>query len=110
MLSDFISKPYQDALNVAGRRHDIIGIHVHDLRDKVLPEMGMLRIQDAESSQTRWVDTSSRHFRERYLQDFLSREQQTKNDFARSGSSWVSVRTDEDYVKTLKLFFKTRKG
>jgi len=110
LLSDFISKPYQDALNVAGRRHDIIGIHVHDLRDKVLPEMGMLRIQDAESSQTRWVDTSSRHFRERYLQDFLSREQQTKNDFARSGSSWVSVRTDEDYVKTLKLFFKTRRG
>lgn len=109
ILSDFISSPYQDALNVAGKRHDIVGIHVHDNRDKEIPNVGIINVQDSESGQTVWVDTSSPSFQKQYKADFLKQEQQTKDAFMKSGSSYVPIQTDDDYVKKLQLFFKARK-
>lgn len=109
MLSDFISAPFQDALNVAGKRHDIIGINVHDLRDKEIPKIGVVKIQDAESGQDMWVDTSSDSFQKAYQLKYTQQETQTKNTFLKSGASFVPIRTDEDYVKRLHLFFKGRR-
>ncbi len=63
LLSDFISEPYKEALNVAGKRHDIIGINVSDKRDKEMPDIGVMKVRDAESGKMIWVDTSSTAFR-----------------------------------------------
>lgn len=109
ILSDFISAPYNDALNVAGKRHDIIGINVFDKRDKEIPDVGVIQVQDAESGQLVWVDTSSLAFQRQYKSSYLKQEQQTKEVFMKSGSSFVPIQTDEDYVKKLQLFFKGRK-
>ena len=109
MLSDFISAPFQDALNVAGKRHDIIGINVHDLRDKEIPKIGVVKIQDAESGKDMWVDTSSDSFQKAYQLKYTQQETHTKNTFLKSGASFVPIRTDEDYVKRLQLFFKGRR-
>jgi uncharacterized protein (DUF58 family) len=110
LLSDFISAPYQDALNIAGKRHDIIGIHVHDKRDREMPAVGVIKMQDAESGDGFWVDTSSSSFQKTYKNLFLKREQDTKEAFSKSGSSMLPIQTDEDYVKKLQLFFKGRRG
>lgn len=109
ILSDFISAPYNDALNVAGKRHDIIGINVFDKRDKEIPDVGVIQVQDAELGQLVWVDTSSLAFQKQYKSSYLKQEQQTKEVFMKSGSSFVPIQTDEDYVKKLQLFFKGRK-
>jgi uncharacterized protein (DUF58 family) len=109
LLSDFISAPFNDALNVAGKRHDIIGIQVNDIRDRIIPKVGVLKVQDAESGFVSWVDTSSSAFQKNYQAQFVKREQYVKDAFVKSGSSFVPIQTDEDYVKKLQLFFKGRR-
>jgi uncharacterized protein (DUF58 family) len=109
LLSDFISEPYKEALNVAGKRHDIIGINVSDKRDKEIPDVGVMNVRDAESGKMIWVDTSSTSFRKTYAENYLQHEQHTRDVFMKSGSSFVPIQTDDDYVQKLQLFFKARK-
>lgn len=86
----------------------MIGIHVHDPRDKSLPNIGLIKIQDSESGKERWIDTDNKSFQKKY-QQFSSFEQQTKDFFTKCGSSLLSIRISiEDYVKKLQLFFKSR--
>ena len=109
LLSDFISEPYKEALNVAGKRHDIIGINVSDKRDKEMPDIGVMKLRDAESGKMIWVDTSSTSFRKKYAANYQQHEQYTRDVFMKSGSSFVPIQTDDDYVQKLQLFFKARK-
>lgn len=109
LLSDFISEPYKEALNVAGKRHDIIGINVSDKRDKEMPDIGVMKVRDAESGKMIWVDTSSTSFRKKYAANYQQHEQYTRDVFMKSGSSFVPIETDDDYVQKLQLFFKARK-
>lgn len=108
MLSDFLSGNYQDALNIAAKRHDVVGIQVYDQRDKELPPVGLIQVADAETGATQWVDTADRRVRQYYEQQFLQHSQYCKNAFMKSGAELVSVRTDEDYVKALQTFFLKR--
>ena len=109
ILSDFVSSPFSDALNVAGKRHDIIGINVHDKRDRELPDVGVIKVQDAETGNMVWIDTSSSSFQKNYKANYLKHEQATKEVFMKSGSAFVPIQTDDDYVKKLQLFFKARR-
>jgi uncharacterized protein (DUF58 family) len=109
LLSDFISASYQDALQVAAKRHDIIGMHVFDKRDKELPDIGIVKVIDAESGLEKWIDTSSEKFSKLYTYQFQQRETETKNIFLKSGAAFVPLQTDDDYIKKLQQFFKTRK-
>jgi uncharacterized protein (DUF58 family) len=108
MLSDFLSGNYQDALNIAAKRHDVVGIQVYDQRDKELPAVGLIQVADAETGATQWIDTADRRVRQYYEQQFLQHSQYCKNAFMKSGAELVSVRTDEDYVKALQTFFLKR--
>jgi uncharacterized protein (DUF58 family) len=108
MLSDFLSSNYQDALNIAAKRHDVVGVQVYDQRDKELPPVGLIQVADAETGGTQWIDTNDRRVRQYYEQQFLQHSQYCKNAFMKSGAELVSVRTDEDYVKALQTFFLNR--
>ena len=108
MLSDFLSGNYQDALNIAAKRHDVVGVQVYDQRDKDLPPVGLIQVADAETGATQWIDTTDRRVRQYYEQQFLQHAQYCKNAFMKSGAELVSVRTDEDYVKALQTFFLNR--
>jgi uncharacterized protein (DUF58 family) len=108
ILSDFIDTNYADALRVAASRHDIIGVKIWDKMDKDLPKMGMLRIEDAETGEQRWVDTSSAYVRHEYQKEFFAQTDYCSRTFKRSGSDLLHVQTDEDYVKILQKFFLSR--
>jgi uncharacterized protein (DUF58 family) len=108
MLSDFLSGNYQEALNIAAKRHDVVGVQVYDQRDKELPPVGLIQVADAETGATQWIDTTDRRVRQYYEQQFLQHSQYCKNAFLKSGAELVSVRTDEDYVKALQTFFLNR--
>ncbi|MEM8906755.1 MAG: DUF58 domain-containing protein [Bacteroidota bacterium] len=108
VLSDFLSKDYEDALRIASRRHDIIGIHLYDPREESLPPVGLIRAQDAESGKMRWIDTSSARVRARYTEWFQANYEYLKTTFLKSGTDHVSIRTDESYVNALLKFFKKR--
>ncbi len=108
VLSDFLSGSYQDALNIAAKRHDVVGMHVYDPRDKELPAVGLIQVKDAETDQQQWIDTNDKKVRDYYNQQFGQHAQYCRNAFLKSGSELISIRTDEDYVKALQTFFLNR--
>src|SRR3982751_1714147 len=71
ILSDFIDANYQDALRVAAKKHDLVGIKLYDKMDRHLPKLGMLRIEDSETDQQKWVDTNSAFVRFEYEKEFF---------------------------------------
>ncbi len=109
VLSDFISTSFEDALKVAGKKHDIIGIKVYDKMDMQLPDIGLITVRDAETGNVRWVDTGDVLVRQDYEADFHAYNELCKNVFLKAGSDLLHLRTDEDYVRVLKKFFISRK-
>ena len=109
ILSDFLDENFTDALKVAGKKHDLIGLKVYDKMDMELPDVGMLQVVDSETGANRWVDTSDYVVRNHYQQKFFSYTDMCKNMFLKSGSDLLHVRTDEDYIKVLQKFFVGRR-
>ena len=108
ILSDFIDTNYQDALRVAGNKHDIVGIKLYDRMDRTLPKLGLLRIEDAESGEQKWIDTNSGLVRYEYEKEFFRVADYSNEIFRKAGCDLLHVRTDEDYVKVLQRFFISR--
>lgn len=108
LMSDFLTGNYQDALNIASKRHDVVGIHVYDQRDKELPPVGLIQMNDAETGARQWVDASDKQVQQYYAQQFQQHVQYCRNSFMKSGAELISIRTDEDYVKALQSFFLNR--
>lgn len=108
LLSDFISEPYEQALQLAARRHDLVGIQVHDKHDRDLPAAGLVQAMDAESGNLQWIDTDDKATRMQYAKAFDDHKRYCIQSFRKSGASLIDVRTDGDYVKELQTFFKAR--
>lgn len=109
IISDFFDqKPYMQSLQIANSKHDVVAIQVYDPRETVLPDVGLLKVRDAETGQERWVDTSSRRVREAYAEWWTRTQQQMQDAFLRSRVDSVSIRTDEDFVPALLSLFKRR--
>jgi uncharacterized protein (DUF58 family) len=108
LLSDFLDSGYQNDLKVIGKRHDVIGIKVYDKMDMTLPNLGLLQMKDAETGNTKWIDTSDAMVRHNYQQHFLKESDACKSNFRKAGAELLHVRTDEDYIKILQQFFLRR--
>ncbi|MBS1774854.1 MAG: DUF58 domain-containing protein [Bacteroidetes bacterium] len=108
LMSDFISKPFDKPLQLASRKHDLIGVQVYDRADRELPAAGLLQVVDAESGNQIWIDSDDKKVRMNYTKAFDQYRQYAQSVFRKSGASLLSLRTDEDYVKQLQSFFKGR--
>lgn len=108
VLSDLIDAGYEDALRIAGRKHDITGIKLYDRADQLLPDAGLIQVRDAESGGTRWVDSSHSFVRYSYEQEFLRVTAHASQQFKKAGCDLLHVRTGDDYVKVLQRFFVSR--
>ena len=108
VLSDFVDKGYEHRLRVISRRHDTIGVKVYDKMDSTLPDIGMVKMEDAETGNNLWVDTSDALVRHNYHQSFMDQSAVCKTIFKKSGADLLHIRTDEDHVKILQQFFARR--
>ena len=108
ILSDFLTTGYDDDLKVIGNKHDVIGIKVYDKMDMQLPDAGLLQVQNAETNESKWIDSSDEMVRYNYQQHFMQQSEMSKNYFRKAGSELLHVRTDDDYVKILQKFFINR--
>ncbi len=108
ILSDFLTKGYENALRIAKRRHDMIGVHLFDPREEVLPSVGLIRAVDAETGAYAWIDSSLSSVRENYQKSFTDNYNYFKSTFVKCGADTLSIRTDEPYVNALLKFFKRR--
>ena len=113
LLSDFLnSKRDDDALNdalkIASARHDIIALKVSDPREREMPDVGIVELQDAETGRKVWVDTASRAVRDHYAERWAEREAKTRDLLLHNRIDIADISTDSDYVAELIKLFKKR--
>ncbi len=108
LISDFIDQGYQDALKIAARKHDLIGVRLFDPREQELSASGLMRVVDAETGESSWVDTADGLVRERYKRWWREEDELRKKLFRRSGMDSIDIRIDRSYVNPLIAFFKAR--
>ncbi len=109
VLSDFYTKDdFLQPLTICNRKHDVVAIQVYDQRAKDLPDVGLMRVVDAETGYEQYIDTSSRRLREAHRRYFLQRQMLLKDTFNKSRVDFVSIATDDDFVKALMMLFKQR--
>jgi hypothetical protein len=108
MDNNNLTPRFQDALTIANNKHDVVGIRVYDKRESEIPPVGLIKFKDAENGNYQWIDTSSFDVRKAYSSWWNQNEINLKNTFSRCQVDWVSISTNEDYVKPLILLFKHR--
>ena len=113
ILSDFMDPAsdetaFDEALKIAGGRHDLVGIRVYDRRETELPDVGAVELLDAESGRRVWVDTSSRRVREEYAEDWRRRNEKIETTLKHHRIDTAVVSTSDDYVSALIKLFKER--
>jgi uncharacterized protein (DUF58 family) len=108
LLSDFMDQGYEQALRIAGKRHDLVGIVLLDPRERELPKVGLMTFLDAETGRQQWVDTSDRKVRGAHLAYWNNVHQQRRSMFLKSKLDAVEIRLDQPYMKPLTDFFRRR--
>jgi uncharacterized protein (DUF58 family) len=108
MISDFMSADYENTLKIASKKHDITGIRVYDVREEKMPNLGMVSMIDAETGETRLINTGSKSTRMNYEKNYHDNLNYFKETFRKSGSGVVNTRVDESYVTKLLSYFKSR--
>ncbi|CAN1496338.1 COG1721 Uncharacterized conserved protein (some members contain a von Willebrand factor type A (vWA) domain) [Flavobacteriaceae bacterium] len=108
VISDFMSGDYEQTLKIASKKHDITGIRVYDVREEKMPNLGMVSMLDAETGETRLINTSSKLVRMNYEKYFHENVDYFIETFRKSGSGVVNTRVDESYVTKLLGYFKSR--
>ena len=113
ILSDFMDSSQDrsaldDALKIAGGRHDLVGIRVYDPRETELPDVGIVELRDAETGRKVWVDTSSRAVRDHYAESWRQRSAEIEATLKHNRIDTATVSTDGDYVAELMKLFKQR--
>ncbi len=108
LISDFIDEGFEKALQIAKYKHDLIAVRVTDEREMEMPDVGLIRLMDAETGKQAWVDTSNKKLRTQYSN--WGRKQRENLDilFSRMGVDMVKIYTGQDYVKPLMTMFKKR--
>ncbi|NLZ73862.1 MAG: DUF58 domain-containing protein [Bacteroidales bacterium] len=109
LLSDFIDqKDFDNALTIANRKHDVVAIQIYDRRVAELPSIGLMKIKDAETGHEQLIDTSSRAVRNAHHKWWREKQEKLQQTFTKTNVDSVSIRTDDDYVRSLLNLFAKR--
>lgn len=109
LISDFISAPgWERPLNLLSQGHEVLAVRLMDPRETQLPDIGPVIIEDAETGEQIYVDTHDRDFRRRFEEQAQTREAGLKSAFKRSGVDVLSLSTEEDLVRAIVRFAKSR--
>jgi uncharacterized protein (DUF58 family) len=108
VVSDFISENFEEALKIAAKKHDVVCLRVFDPREGELPDMGLLKVRDAETGEMLWVDTASTVVRSTYREAYRKKQEELEDMMTRAGVDKIALAAHEDYVKPLMRLFKKR--
>ena len=111
VISDFFTTPgWERPLSQLSRRHEVLAVRLTDPRERELPDIGMVVMNDAETGEHLWVDTSDRRFRARFAEVVARRDAALASAFARSGVDAMELSTEEDLVRSIVRFAAMRKA
>jgi uncharacterized protein (DUF58 family) len=108
LITDFMDQNYEDALKIAAKKHDLVGLWIYDKRETELAGLGLMKVKDAETGEIAWIDTSSNYVRHAYHEMYRKRQEETIDILKKSGVDFVAIASHEDYVKPLMRLFNKR--
>ena len=108
VISDFRAPDFYESLRIASKKHDVVALRVYDQVEKELPNIGFVKMYDAETGETRWIDTSIKNVRLSYKKWWDDLTNELNSTFTKCGVDMASISTSEDYVKPLIKLFEQR--
>ena len=108
LISDFFDKEFKKVLSVSNKRHDIVAVTITDPREIDLPDVGIIKLNDAETDEDFLIDTSDPDFRRQYRKDGLQRIKERERLLRSINVDNIDIYTDAPYTKELIKFFRTR--
>ena len=108
LISDFLDDNFLTSLKVVNKKHDFLAIQVLDPAELEFPDLGFLKVEDPETGEMLWIDTSSKKTIEQLKKDISTKQLNFKKKMRNSGIDLVSISTDKDFVDPLLSFFKSR--
>ena len=108
LVSDFVDDGYQRAMKIAARKHDLIAVRLVDAREMDLPDVGLVKLRDAETGAERWIDTSQTSVRRAWRDEWQQRSQIKLREFLLSNVDAITIDSRQGYVQPLVEFFRMR--
>ena len=109
LMSDFyVKNDFENALTVCNRKHDVVAVQVYDPSAEWLPNVGLMKVVDAETGHEMYIDTSDKRLRNAHHTYWLNRQKTLNEVFNKSNVDKVSIATNHDYVKALMQLFAMR--
>lgn len=110
LVSDFVADPesYRKELAITNRRHDVIAVELRDPMDAALNDVGLLTLEDPETGEIIWVDTSSKHWQQAFHRRMQALETAKTDVFRQANVDHIDIATNEDYTIPLTGFFRER--
>ena len=109
VISDFMDdNNFMEGLKVSNKKHDMVAIRLSDIAEYELPKMGLIQLYNAESGNTTWVNTNSEKVRSNYLNGYKDLENKLFSEFKKSGIDYVSISTDDNFIRPLIALFQQR--
>jgi uncharacterized protein (DUF58 family) len=108
LVSDFVDEDYQQAMKIAARKHDLIAVRLVDAREMDLPDVGLVKLRDAETGAERWIDTSQASIRRAWRENWERRYETQAREFLLSNVDMITIDARRGYVQPLVEFFRMR--
>lgn len=109
LMSDFyVQNEFENALTICNRKHDVVAVQVYDPRAEHLPNVGLMKVKDAETGHEMYIDTSDKRLRVAHNAYWRNRQKMLSSVFNNSNVDNISIATDQDYVKSLLQLFAMR--
>ena len=108
LITDFMDQNYEDALKIAAKKHDMVGLWIYDKRETELTGMGLMKVRDAETREITWIDTTSTYVRHAFQEIYRKKQEETIDILKKSGVDYVAIASHEDYVMPLMRLFSKR--
>ena len=108
LVSDFMSEGFEQPLQIANNKHDVIAMKITDPRETRFENVGLLELEDAETGEVYMIDTSSREFRREFAAQADEDVERLKRNFQRINLDFINIQTDRSYIIPLINFFKNR--
>jgi uncharacterized protein (DUF58 family) len=108
LISDFMDNSFFDALKIASKKHDLIALRVYDKREQSFPDVGLIKLMDAETGEMKWIDTSDSKIRNQFALNAKKHEAYLKEVFNKCGVDSAQINTVDSYIPPLTNLFKRR--
>ena len=108
LISDFLDKDYSSTLKIINKKHDLIAIQLLDPAELKFPNIGLIKVEDPETRDTFWIDTTSKKIMSRLKDEMNKKQFEFIKNTKKNGIDLISIPTEEDFVEPLLSFFKRR--